>query len=131
MSLNIFSLLRSARWRKLPASDAQKRFVEKRWKERSSMGAQKFGDVTEAVSPPVSPFAELTKGEAANIINRLKHGAKVRPASFYSLNTAQAFVLTLPLAYQPCPRQIMTKNFRGSQGTKKGGRRTEGDEKVL
>jgi hypothetical protein len=68
MSLTIeYRLLRSAKWRKAPASESQKNFVAKRW------GVSNFeGD------EPEQGLGALTKGEAANIITRLKHGAKVR-----------------------------------------------------
>ena len=61
------SLLRSARWRKSPASDSQKAIITKRTEGRSAGNG--FG-VTFDVST-------LTKGQAANIITRLKHGAQV------------------------------------------------------
>ncbi|KAJ7244750.1 P-loop containing nucleoside triphosphate hydrolase protein [Mycena haematopus] len=64
-------LLRSARWRKTPASEQQKNFVSKRW------GKRKFDSDTEAESK-AEKIATLTKGEAANIISRLKHGAQAR-----------------------------------------------------
>lgn len=60
---NPVRLLRSAKWRKAPATDGQKALVVKRMsKERLEKGG----------------LANLTKGEAANIIARVKHGAKVR-----------------------------------------------------
>ncbi|KAJ7786259.1 P-loop containing nucleoside triphosphate hydrolase protein, partial [Mycena metata] len=64
-------LLRSARWRMAPASDQQKLFVEKRW------GKRKFDSDSEAESK-AARITTLTKGEAANIITRLKHGAQSR-----------------------------------------------------
>ncbi|KAJ7492668.1 P-loop containing nucleoside triphosphate hydrolase protein [Mycena latifolia] len=64
-------LLRSARWRMAPASDQQKKFVEKRW------GKRKLEADPEAESK-AARLATLTKGEAANMISRLKHGAQAR-----------------------------------------------------
>ncbi|KIK70935.1 hypothetical protein GYMLUDRAFT_185101 [Collybiopsis luxurians FD-317 M1] len=58
-------LLRSARWRQTPASEQQLKFVAKRRKKYSDDDTQ---------------LQRLTKGEAANIITRLKHGAKGRHA---------------------------------------------------
>lgn len=60
------SLLRSARWRQAPATESQKAFIKKRWGKRM-MDRAGVAEVTE----------KLTKGEAANIITRLKHGAQV------------------------------------------------------
>ncbi|KAF5374878.1 hypothetical protein D9758_000323 [Tetrapyrgos nigripes] len=57
-------LLRSARWRKTPATEQQIKFVGKRWSKRSDDSDKKLEN--------------LTKGEAANIITRLKHGAQSR-----------------------------------------------------
>jgi len=57
-------LLRSANWRRAPASENQKAFVAKR-----------RGIVEDEVNRSLD---KLTKGEAANIITRLKHGAKKR-----------------------------------------------------
>ncbi|KAF5385447.1 hypothetical protein D9757_005321 [Collybiopsis confluens] len=54
-------LLKSARWRKTPASEQQLKVIAKRWK--------KFSQDDDA------RLENLTKGEAANIITRLKHGA--------------------------------------------------------
>ncbi|KAF9076236.1 P-loop containing nucleoside triphosphate hydrolase protein [Rhodocollybia butyracea] len=57
-------LLRSARWRKDPATPGQLKFVSKRWNKTLD---------NEDGQP-----ATLTKGEAANIITRLRNGAKAR-----------------------------------------------------
>jgi ATP-dependent helicase IRC3 len=70
------ALWRTARWRQGPASASQKLFVAKRWgyihKSVQDFREHSGGDV----------FPErlkvLTKGEAANIITRLKHGAQGR-----------------------------------------------------
>ncbi|KAJ7125631.1 P-loop containing nucleoside triphosphate hydrolase protein [Mycena crocata] len=64
-------LLRSARWRTAPASEGQKVFVAKRW------GKRKFYSDSEDESK-AERIEALTKGEAANIITRLKHGAQAR-----------------------------------------------------
>lgn len=65
-------LLRSARWRKAMATEKQKALVGKRWLKSNSLG--------DAVSENerLSRIAVMTKGEAANIIVRLKHGAQSR-----------------------------------------------------
>ncbi|KAF9229231.1 P-loop containing nucleoside triphosphate hydrolase protein [Gyrodon lividus] len=57
-------LLRNSRWRQAPATHSQKAFINKRRGKR----AMDRGGVVEATE-------KLTKGEAANIITRLKHGA--------------------------------------------------------
>lgn len=64
-------LLRSARWRRAPASEQQKSFVSKRW------GKRKFDSGSDAEGK-AEKIASLTKGEAANIITRLRHGAQAR-----------------------------------------------------
>ncbi|KAE9408139.1 P-loop containing nucleoside triphosphate hydrolase protein [Gymnopus androsaceus JB14] len=58
-------LSRSARWRKAPATPQQLQFVAKRWNKTLEDGEDR-------------QLTNLTKGEAANIITRLKHGAKGR-----------------------------------------------------
>jgi ATP-dependent helicase IRC3 len=71
-----YALLRTAKWRRGPASPAQKLFVAKRW-GYVNKSVQDFQDTSD-----VDPFPErlknLTKGEAAHIITRLKHGAQGR-----------------------------------------------------
>ncbi|KIO24812.1 hypothetical protein M407DRAFT_212090, partial [Tulasnella calospora MUT 4182] len=62
-------LLRSAAWRRAPASEAQKKLLKTRYK----------GRFDEADGTPFDSKT-LTKGEAANMINRLKHGAQVWPS---------------------------------------------------
>ncbi|EIW86776.1 P-loop containing nucleoside triphosphate hydrolase protein [Coniophora puteana RWD-64-598 SS2] len=62
----LLGLMRNAKWRKMPASEAQKELVMKRWAKR---------DIDPASIP--ERLEKLTKGEAANIITRLKHGAQV------------------------------------------------------
>ena len=63
-------LLRTAKWRKDPATPAQKQFIQKR-RNGSKLLAGSEGDGDKG-SPQ-----NITKGEAANIITRLKHGALV------------------------------------------------------
>ncbi|EPQ60619.1 P-loop containing nucleoside triphosphate hydrolase protein [Gloeophyllum trabeum ATCC 11539] len=70
-------LLRSAAWRRHPATDTQKEFIRKRWGSRKITSLQDFGDGSK-VEEYDQRIAKLTKGEAANIITRLKHGAQVR-----------------------------------------------------
>jgi len=67
------SLLRSALWRQKSASEAQKKFISKRW--------------TKVGSPLADPEREgniqnMTKGEAATIITRLRNGSQVRMRFF-------------------------------------------------
>ncbi|KZP10559.1 P-loop containing nucleoside triphosphate hydrolase protein [Athelia psychrophila] len=59
-------LLRSAKWRKGPASEGQKVLVAKR-----------YGKMSEGPDGSQN-LVQLTKGQAGNIITRLKHGAKKR-----------------------------------------------------
>ncbi|KAI0082294.1 P-loop containing nucleoside triphosphate hydrolase protein [Panus rudis PR-1116 ss-1] len=70
-------MLRTAKWRKLPASESQKNFISKRWGKR-----EVFHDSLNPEGKHKQTMAEkiasLTKGEAANIITRLKHGAQAR-----------------------------------------------------
>lgn len=65
--------MRNAKWRQQPATDSQKTFVESRWKK-----APKYvqGEMTND-TPRGLRIQRLTKGEAANIIARIKHGAMV------------------------------------------------------
>ncbi|KAG1833736.1 P-loop containing nucleoside triphosphate hydrolase protein [Suillus variegatus] len=58
-------LLRTAKWRKASASDNQKNFIHQRRVKRAL-------DQDAAAAT----LQNITKGEAANIITRLKHGAK-------------------------------------------------------
>ncbi|KIJ68505.1 hypothetical protein HYDPIDRAFT_106705 [Hydnomerulius pinastri MD-312] len=67
-------LLRSAKWRHAPATDSQKDFINKR-KGKRAMDKESVLEAT----------ARLTKGEAANIITRLKHGAQ----SYYEKKAKQ------------------------------------------
>ncbi|KAG6381131.1 P-loop containing nucleoside triphosphate hydrolase protein [Boletus reticuloceps] len=61
----VLGLLRSARWRQAPATESQKTFINRRRGKR----AMDRASITEATEG-------LTKGQAANIITRLKHGAQ-------------------------------------------------------
>jgi len=68
---NLSSQLRwDARWRSLPASDAQKSFLLKRFNSNKQILKTNGFETT-----------HLTKGQAANIITRLRHGAQGRYAS--------------------------------------------------
>ncbi|KAI0032731.1 P-loop containing nucleoside triphosphate hydrolase protein [Vararia minispora EC-137] len=66
-------LLRSAKWRRDPATSSQKAWVAKRW----GMNFDKLenGKADDLTFP--ERITKLTKGEAANIITRIKHGAMV------------------------------------------------------
>ncbi len=68
-------LLRTAKWRWAPASAPQKQFILKRWKARKVLAtADGQGKSLVATEDGLS---RMKKGEAANIITRLKHGAQV------------------------------------------------------
>ncbi|EGO03145.1 hypothetical protein SERLA73DRAFT_101266 [Serpula lacrymans var. lacrymans S7.3] len=69
-------LLRSAQWRRAPASDSQKLFIQKRWTKKSRIANDDLATTLDSDS--VKRIDGLTKGEAANIITRLKHGAQAR-----------------------------------------------------
>ncbi|KAG5724657.1 putative ATP-dependent helicase IRC3 [Termitomyces sp. T112] len=64
-------LLRSARWRKTPATDQQKKMILKRWSKQIFMDARDEASRAEKIG-------RMTKGQAANIITRSKHGAQKR-----------------------------------------------------
>ena len=68
-------LLRTAKWRWEPASDSQKQFILKRWKARKVLAAA--DGFRKAIPATEEGLRTLKKGEAANIITRLKHGAQV------------------------------------------------------
>lgn len=72
ISTRKFRLLRTAIWRKAPASEQQKQWVAKRWGLRGSIYSDRSSEDLSA-----QKIKTLTKGEAANIITRLKHGAQV------------------------------------------------------
>jgi ATP-dependent helicase IRC3 len=60
--------MRNASWRQKAASDAQKTLVSKRWsKIHPGMEDERRTEMLE----------NLTKGEAADIITRLRHGSQV------------------------------------------------------
>lgn len=63
----IYRIFRAASWRQKPASEAQRKMVAKLWEKRSDMPQ----------SVRSAKLSALTKGEAANIITRVKHGAAV------------------------------------------------------
>ncbi|KAL1951850.1 hypothetical protein VTO73DRAFT_999 [Trametes versicolor] len=69
-------LLRSAKWRWEPASESQRMFVSKRWKTRKILTTAE-GQSAKRL-PGDHELRSLKKGEAANIITRLKHGAQAR-----------------------------------------------------
>ncbi|KZT02640.1 P-loop containing nucleoside triphosphate hydrolase protein [Laetiporus sulphureus 93-53] len=70
-------LRRGAKWRQASATDSQKAFIRKRWKIRES---DEFMEhiADEQQQDKAQKLSRLTKGEAANIITRLKHGAQSR-----------------------------------------------------
>lgn len=86
-------LLRSAKWRRDPATDGQKLLLAKRLRlGESSPVPSAFADEND-ISPSSSMIVPrskisletLTKGQAANIINRLQHGA----ARYYDSKTKE------------------------------------------
>ncbi|KAK7064266.1 DEAD-box family helicase [Favolaschia claudopus] len=79
----VVGLLRSAKWRSASASEQQKQFVSKRW------GKRRFESDADAESK-AQKIANLTKGEAANIITRLKHGAQARYEKQLKIQTKAA-----------------------------------------
>ena len=60
-------------WRRQPATESQKTFVESRWKKAPKYAQS--GTVHDTARS--LRIQRLTKGEAANIIARIKHGAMV------------------------------------------------------
>jgi ATP-dependent helicase IRC3 len=62
------SLKRTAKWRSEPATPAQRKLVAAKWK----VSSQQLKPEERAAR-----IAALTKGEAGNIITKLKHGAQV------------------------------------------------------
>ncbi|CCL99024.1 uncharacterized protein FIBRA_01033 [Fibroporia radiculosa] len=72
----VMGLLRSAHWRREPATESQKKWIEKRRTgRRSTSTSEKLHTQGRDASGKINT---LTKGEAANIITRLKHGAQAR-----------------------------------------------------
>jgi ATP-dependent helicase IRC3 len=67
-------LRRVAKWRSLPATPSQLSVIRKRWGKRQELGMAFGGDPEDKAD---TRLAAMTKGEAANIITRLKHGALV------------------------------------------------------
>lgn len=72
--------MRRAKWRHDPATDGQKKFVESRL-NKAPKYAQKAAESGTSRSLRIQ---RLTKGEAANIITRIKHGAMVSMQFYYS-----------------------------------------------
>jgi len=71
--LPIQTLYRSARWRQTPASEGQKAIITKRW------GKTRIGSVEMPTEEArLQKIESLSKGEAADIITRIKHGAQMR-----------------------------------------------------
>ncbi|KAJ3551331.1 hypothetical protein NM688_g4763 [Phlebia brevispora] len=68
-------LLRTAKWRQQPATENQKAFIRKRWIKRKVL-VEDFEN--EDTLKKIKNIEKLTKGEAANIIVRIKHGAVSR-----------------------------------------------------
>lgn len=68
-------LYRTAKWRSSPASDAQKSLVQKRW-------AKALLTLTDVQKEEF--LTKLTKGKAAALITRIKHGAVVGLSMRYS-----------------------------------------------
>lgn len=65
--------MRRAKWRRQPATESQKTFVKSRWnKAPKYVQGQAVDDTARSLR-----IEKLTKGEAANIITRIKHGALV------------------------------------------------------
>ncbi|KAI0825051.1 P-loop containing nucleoside triphosphate hydrolase protein [Trametes gibbosa] len=69
-------LRRTSKWRWEPATEAQKQFVLKRWKARKALAS--LDDYSRKVLSSDQDLKVMKKGEAANIITRLKHGAQAR-----------------------------------------------------
>lgn len=75
-------LLRSAKWRKEPATAAQKALVAIRYRSHV--------EENQGTNGKPNSFApeDLTKGQAANMITRLKHGAQVGARNLLEGKTA-------------------------------------------
>ncbi len=65
MILNCIRLLRRAKWRKGPATESQKAMLIKKYKSQQHSAGKAL------------EMDKLTKGQAADMITRLKHGAHV------------------------------------------------------
>lgn len=70
-------LLRTAKWRKALATESQKSIIAKRWQKRPASSGLLDGKTNPKHVTLEERLARMTKGEAANIITRLKHGAQV------------------------------------------------------
>ncbi|KZT72830.1 P-loop containing nucleoside triphosphate hydrolase protein [Daedalea quercina L-15889] len=62
-------LRRHAKWRREPATQSQKDTIKKRWRARPALL-----DSNQGIEDRIN---RVTKGEAANILTRLRHGAQV------------------------------------------------------
>ncbi|KAF4605167.1 hypothetical protein EYR40_003950 [Pleurotus pulmonarius] len=71
-------LLRTAKWRKALATESQKSIIAKRWQKRPASSGLLDGKPNPKHATLEERLARMTKGEAANIITRLKHGAQAR-----------------------------------------------------
>jgi ATP-dependent helicase IRC3 len=82
--------MRRAKWRQQPATENQKTFVESRWSK-----APKYvqGEMAHDAARSLR-IQRLTKGEAANIITRIKHGAMV------SVQFGESCVVELTYAFR-------------------------------
>ncbi|KAL5519063.1 IRC3 [Sanghuangporus vaninii] len=80
-----FGLYRTAKWRKQPASESQKAALSK-WLNKSRTQDETTGKNVD--------IGSLTKGQAANLMTRLKHGAKGR----YDKKVKQKLTLELKQA---------------------------------
>ncbi|OCH96088.1 P-loop containing nucleoside triphosphate hydrolase protein [Obba rivulosa] len=82
----VVGLLRSARWRNERATEGQRAFLKKRFKARiekeltDAQFCHETSDTEDKNKKKAKPLDHITKGEAANIITRLKHGAMSRYA---------------------------------------------------
>jgi ATP-dependent helicase IRC3 len=79
---------RAARWREQPATDAQKALIRARWKVPAVQG---WGD---GMGDQRAKIDGMKKGEAANILTRLRHGAQVRRRSDRCLPSAEGSSMT-------------------------------------
>jgi len=84
------SLLRTAGWRRRPATNDQKEFLRKRLESKQNpLVTHTDGDVKKT-HPNID---NLTKGDAANIITRLRHGAQARYSTRIGAARKKALVL--------------------------------------
>lgn len=114
--LTLLRLLRNAKWRWEPASESQRMFVAKRWNTRKVLTTAE-GQAAKRL-PGDHELRSLKKGEAANIITRLKHGAQVRQLLLL-------LYLSIDGVFAGTPREA-------AEGTCEGGsRRREDFEKAI